>query len=75
MRALGVSNFSIAQMEEFRSWPRWPPNQPPYNLFDRQIECGAHGENILSWCEANNVAVLSYSPSAAACWADGLRAA
>ncbi|MGA2277595.1 MAG: aldo/keto reductase [Terracidiphilus sp.] len=62
VRALGVSNFSIAQMKEFRSAAPLASDQPPYNLFDRQIECGAHGENILSWCETNNVAILCYSP-------------
>jgi aryl-alcohol dehydrogenase-like predicted oxidoreductase len=34
-------------------------NQPPYNLFERQID-GACGEN-LPWCAANGVAVLTWS--------------
>ena len=61
VRALGVSNFSIAQMEEFRAVAPLASNQPPYNLFERQIECCAHGENLLSWCKQQNVAVLTYS--------------
>src|SRR5580658_1432343 len=32
IRAIGVSNFSVVQMEEFRRL------QPPYNLFERGIE-------------------------------------
>jgi aryl-alcohol dehydrogenase-like predicted oxidoreductase len=61
VRALGVSNFSVAQMEEFRAVAPLASNQPPYNLFERQIECCAHGESLLSWCEKNSVAVLTWS--------------
>jgi aryl-alcohol dehydrogenase-like predicted oxidoreductase len=62
VRALGVSNFSIAQMEEFRSVAPLASDQPPYNLFERQIdEATLHGEGILPWCKANGVAVLCYS--------------
>jgi aryl-alcohol dehydrogenase-like predicted oxidoreductase len=56
VRALGVSNFSVAQMEEFRSVTPLASNQPPYNLFERQIEC-----EILPWCAANGVAILTWS--------------
>jgi aryl-alcohol dehydrogenase-like predicted oxidoreductase len=61
VRAVGVSNFSVAQMEEFRAVAPLASNQPPYNLFEREIECCAHGESILSWCKENNVAVLTWS--------------
>jgi aryl-alcohol dehydrogenase-like predicted oxidoreductase len=61
VRALGVSNFSVAQMEEFRAVAPLASNQPPYNLFERQIECCAHGENLLLWCKEQGVAVLTYS--------------
>lgn len=57
VRALGVSNFSVAQMEEFRSVAPLASDQPPYNLFDRQIDAAT-----LPWCAANGVAVLCYSP-------------
>jgi aryl-alcohol dehydrogenase-like predicted oxidoreductase len=56
VRALGVSNFSVAQMEEFRSVAPLTSDQPPYNLFERQID----GET-LPWCAANGVAVLTWS--------------
>jgi len=56
VRALGVSNFSVAQMEEFRSVAPLASNQPPYNLFERQID-----GDILPWCAANGVAVLTWS--------------
>lgn len=61
VRALGVSNFSVAQMEEFRAVVPLASDQPPYNLFDRKIECGAQGESPLSWCKEQKVAVLAYS--------------
>ena len=35
VRALGVSNFSAAQMEEFRRIAPLASDQPPYNLFER----------------------------------------
>jgi aryl-alcohol dehydrogenase-like predicted oxidoreductase len=56
VRALGVSNFSVAQMEEFRAVAPLDSNQPPYNLFERQID-----SETLPWCAANGVAVLTYS--------------
>jgi len=62
VRAIGVSNFSVAQMEEFRTAAPLASNQPPYNLFDRQIECSADNGNLLLWCKQHNVAILCYSP-------------
>ncbi|MDR3727868.1 MAG: aldo/keto reductase [Terracidiphilus sp.] len=56
VRALGVSNFSVAQMEEFRAVASLASNQPPYNLFERQID-----SEILPWCAANHIAVLTWS--------------
>jgi len=56
VRALGVSNFSVAQMEEFRSVAPLASNQPPYNLFERHIDT-----KILPWCAENNVAIITYS--------------
>ncbi len=56
VRALGVSNFSVAQMEEFRSVAPLSSNQPPYNLFEREID-----NAVLPWCAAKGVAVLTYS--------------
>ncbi len=56
VRALGVSNFSAAQMEEFRRVATLASDQPPYNIFEREID-----RETLSWCAANGVAVLTYS--------------
>lgn len=56
VRAPGVSNFSVAQMEEFRAVAPLASDQPLYNIFERAVD----GET-LPWCAANNVAVLTYS--------------
>jgi aryl-alcohol dehydrogenase-like predicted oxidoreductase len=56
IRAVGVSNFSVTQMEEFRKVMPLASNQPPYNIFERAIDA-----EVLPWCEANGVAVLTYS--------------
>jgi aryl-alcohol dehydrogenase-like predicted oxidoreductase len=56
VRALGVSNFSVAQMEQFRAVAPLASDQPPYNLFEREIDAAT-----LPWCAANNVAILTWS--------------
>jgi aryl-alcohol dehydrogenase-like predicted oxidoreductase len=56
VRALGVSNFSATQMEEFRGVVDLASNQPPYNIFEREID-----RETLPWCAANGVGVLTYS--------------
>ncbi len=56
LRALGVSNFSASQMEEFRSVASLASDQPPYNIFERDID-----RDTLPWCAANGVGVLTYS--------------
>ncbi len=56
VKALGVSNFSAAQMEEFRSIAPLASDQPPYNIFERDID-----RETLPWCAANGVSVLTYS--------------
>src|SRR5882724_10287682 len=38
IRAIGVSNFSVEQMDEFALTAPIHTAQPPYNLFERQIE-------------------------------------
>jgi aryl-alcohol dehydrogenase-like predicted oxidoreductase len=56
VRALGVSNFNVEQMQEFLEVAPLASDQPPYNLFERQID-----GDILPWCAANGVAVLTWS--------------
>lgn len=55
IRAIGVSNFSVEQMEQFRSVAPIHVLQPPYNLFEREIEA-----EILPYCRKNNIATFGY---------------
>ena len=55
VRAIGVSNFSVAQMESFRQVAPLHVVQSPYNLFERAIEA-----DILPYCRANHIVTLGY---------------
>jgi diketogulonate reductase-like aldo/keto reductase len=60
IRAWGVSNFSVAQMEDLLRVPdghRCATNQVPYSLNNRRIE-----RDLLPWCKAHNIPVMAYSP-------------
>ena len=56
IRAIGVSNFSRAQLEEAAQYGRIDSLQPPYSLFWRQIESDA-----MPYCVEHNIAILAYS--------------
>jgi len=55
IRAIGVSNFSVAQMRAFRLVAPLHVLQSPYNLFERGIEA-----QILPFCRANDIATFGY---------------
>jgi aryl-alcohol dehydrogenase-like predicted oxidoreductase len=55
IRAIGVSNFSVDQMERFRRVAPLHVLQPPYNLFERGIEV-----DLLPYCRENNIATFGY---------------
>src|ERR1700709_1707162 len=55
IRAVGVSNFSVCQMERFRRVAPLHVLQPPYNLFERGIEA-----DVLPYCRKNQIAMLGY---------------
>ena len=55
IRAVGVSNFSVEQMERFRAVAPLHVLQAPYNLFERGIEA-----EILPYCRRNNITTLGY---------------
>jgi myo-inositol catabolism protein IolS len=57
IRAIGVSNFNLAQLQEARSCGEIFSLQPPYSLFWRNID-----REIRPWCEAHGVRILAYSP-------------
>lgn len=55
IRAIGVSNYSPQQMDAFAKVARLDAVQPPYNLFERDIE-----RDVLPYASQNGVTVLSY---------------
>ena len=55
IRAIGVSNFSVAQIERFRRIAKVHVVQPPYNLFEREIE-----NALLPYCRQSGLATLTY---------------
>ena len=55
IRAIGVSNYSPEQMDAFRKGAPLHSIQPPYNLFERQIE-----EDILPYAKQHKMAVMAY---------------
>jgi aryl-alcohol dehydrogenase-like predicted oxidoreductase len=55
IRAIGVSNFSPEQMDRFRRGAPLAAIQPPYNLFEREIE-----KDVLPYAERNDLVVLAY---------------
>jgi aryl-alcohol dehydrogenase-like predicted oxidoreductase len=59
IRAIGVSNFSGAQLEEAGRYGQIDSLQPPYSLFWRQVESDA-----MSHCVENDISILAYSPMA-----------
>jgi diketogulonate reductase-like aldo/keto reductase len=60
IRAWGVSNFNVEQMEDLFRVPdghRCATNQVPYSLNNRGIE-----RDLLPWCKRHNLPVMAYSP-------------
>jgi diketogulonate reductase-like aldo/keto reductase len=60
IRAWGVSNFDMGQMEDLFRVPdghRCATNQVSYSLRNRRIE-----RDLLPWCAQHNMPVMAYSP-------------
>ena len=57
VRWIGVSNFSVTQMERVMKIAPITSQQPPYSMLNRTYEA----EN-LPFCKAHNVGVINYSP-------------
>jgi len=55
IRAIGVSNYSPAEMTAFREAAPIHAVQPPYNLFERDAEMG-----VLPYAAQNDITVLCY---------------
>lgn len=54
-RAIGVANFTPAQMDAFRNVAPISTNAPPYNLFERGAEA-----DVLPYCRRHGIAAVVY---------------
>jgi aryl-alcohol dehydrogenase-like predicted oxidoreductase len=57
VRWIGVSNFSVDQMERAMKIAPVTSNQPPYSMLNRAVE-----STILPFCQKNNIGVINYAP-------------
>lgn len=55
IRAIGVSNYNPEQMDRFRSVAPLHSVQPPYNLFERQIDA-----DVRPYAQQHGLAILAY---------------
>ncbi len=56
-RYIGVSNFSVQQMERIAGIAPITSLQPPYSILNRAVE-----KEILPYCQQHNIGVINYSP-------------
>ncbi len=58
IRAIGVSNFTVPQLEEWRATGvPLHADQPPYSILRPAVK-----HDVIPWCAARGVGVISYSP-------------
>lgn len=57
IRAIGVSNATPEQIEEYRRLGEVAADQEPFSLLKRKLE-----EGQLQYCQRHSIAVLAYSP-------------
>ncbi|MEQ9067072.1 MAG: aldo/keto reductase, partial [Gimesia chilikensis] len=57
IRSVGVSNFTLEQLQEFHAVCPISAYQPRYNMLQRDIEL-----DRLPWCRDNEVSVMAYWP-------------
>lgn len=55
IRAIGVSNYSLEQMKLFQQAAPLHTAQPPYNLFEREVE-----RDVLPYCRTHGISTLTY---------------
>jgi myo-inositol catabolism protein IolS len=56
IRAVGVSNFGTAQMDQARAHGTIDVLQPPYNMLWREVEAA-----LLPYCREHNIGIMPYS--------------
>jgi len=59
IRAIGVSNFNLTQLQEAQQYGVISSLQPPYSLFWRVPE-----RELIPYCVAQGISILAYSPLA-----------
>jgi aryl-alcohol dehydrogenase-like predicted oxidoreductase len=57
IKVVGVSNYSVAQMQEFMKHSPLHVLQPQYSMFERGIE-----HDIVGFCIENNIGIITYAP-------------
>ncbi len=57
VRSIGVSNFSVPQMERIAKIAPITSLQPPYSILNRGVE-----KEILPYCQQHNIGIINYSP-------------
>jgi len=57
IRAIGASNATLENLKEYVKYGQLDVIQEKYSLLDRKLE-----EEIIPFCEANNITVQAYSP-------------
>ena len=57
VRQIGVSNFSVSQLQRVQTIHPTVSLQPPYSMIAREVEA-----EILPFCGAQNIGVICYSP-------------
>jgi len=57
IKAVGVSNYSVEQMQEFMKYCPLHSCQPQYSMFVRNIE-----DDIVPFCLDKKIAVITYAP-------------
>ncbi|MEI6521432.1 MAG: aldo/keto reductase [bacterium] len=57
IRAIGVSNCTPDQMDEYKKSGDISANQPRYSMLDRAIE-----DELVPYCIKNKISILAYSP-------------
>ncbi len=55
IKAIGVSNFSVEQMEEFGKTVKINAAQPPYNIFEREAD------PVIAYCKKKGIVTFGYS--------------
>ncbi|MCP4659721.1 MAG: aldo/keto reductase [bacterium] len=59
IRYIGVSNFSVEQLERVRPIAEVTSNQPPFSLVFPEV-----GQDVLPYCHQHGIGVVNYSPMA-----------